>query len=317
MTLPPPEPDNDLIIPPVWDRPYEDGGRDFRFGAVPAILLVAMFASIVVWVIGDRRTGDTQFLQTGIYFVAIPGTMAILLAMIRPKSGAMGVSQGTTIAVLASAIVVREGFICVLLALPLIIPVVAIVAWIARKSKEERSQPRFAVVPLLLLAMSGEGVAYELPTGAVAREQRTMNVSANQLEQSLSLAPEIPSIEPLLFALPFPKPVSVEVTGYAVGDRQIVAFDSGGELTLEITDRQPGRIEWAIVGNTTPVAGWMTLNTVEASWTGTGDSVELDVAIDFDRELNPAIYFDPLERWGVGELAEVLGDMLEHNAGRV
>ncbi len=318
MTVPSREPENDSILPPVWARPEAPAeDRDFRFGTLPAILLVAMLASITVWGIADRQAGGNQLWQTGIYFIVIPGTMAVLMAMIRPTSGAMSVSQGTTIAILASAIVVREGFICVLLALPLIIPVVAIVAWAVRRTNDHRAGPRLAAVPLLLLAMSGEGVAYELPTGATASEQRVMPVSAHQVDRSLAQPAELPSIEPLLFALPFPKPTSVEGISAAIGDRAVVSFDSGGAMTLQVTERQSNQIQWTIVENSTPVAGWMTLHTVTASWTEVDGGVLLDVAIEFDRELNPAVYFDPLERWGVGELAEVFADMLEHNAARV
>ena len=303
--LPPPPPPPPPLPPPHQGQQEPIRAAQWRLFA---FLVVTMFGATAAWAVG----GDSGLWQSGVYFIFIPGSMAALLAILPLPAGqtGYGVARGTTIAIFASAILVREGFICVLIALPLIIPVVALVAWSNRRIRQGGRAALLA--PLLLVGISAEGVAYELPDHVVVHEVRVLESTPEALDASLDQPAVLPDLEPLLFALPFPEPVAFTGIGSDVGDRRIVEFDAG-RLVLEVTERTEHSITWTIADNTTPLADWMTINDVRLTWQERPEGLELRMAIDFDRELAPAIYFDPVERWGVGEMAEVLLDMIESN----
>lgn len=312
----PPPPKGPKRTPPP--QPMPPGPRIARFQIhLSLTLMVAMVTSISLW----HFTTGIEY--TGILFIGIPGTIAALLALEpRRHRGKYHIVTGTMIVVFASSIVLREGFICVLMALPIILPTAMVVAHYNQKSHDQRQGPRDVrraawILPVLLLGAAGDGTVYELPKNVTVAETRAFDTTSHELSASLHDEAEIPDIEPLLFALPFPKPTAFTGTGADVGDIRTVDFGDDGEmgaLILEVTDRSDQHITWTIVDNTTPVAEWMTLHQAEASWAETADGLEVTMEIEFDRELAPAFYFDPLERWGVGEMAEVLLDMLAHNA---
>ncbi len=276
-------------------------------------IAMAAIASISAW-----SLSSVGLSATGLLFIAIPATLAaiITLAPFSEDKTSFGVARGSTICILISAIVIREGFICVIIALPLIIPIISLVVWSVRRSRAGAGHQLAWALPLLVLGAAGEGVVYELPTNAVVVESRVIDFSATELDASLDGIAEIPEIEPLLFALPFPEPTAFTGTGADVGDIRTVEFGDGGSdgsLILEVVVRTGDTITWDIIDNTTPVAEWMTINSATATWVETAHGLEVTMEIDFDRALAPAFYFDPVERWGVGEMAEVLLDMLEHN----
>lgn len=274
-------------------------------------LLLAMAFSTSFWTNYQAKNGGS-FWDSGAYFVLVPGAMASIISIVpwnKNKTG-FGVFRGTMITVLATAILLREGFICVIMALPLIIAVVALVSYSNRKNTKARN---YMLAPLLLVGFGGEGIVYDLPSSIVVEESRTIDTTSQELMGSFDLAGELPSIEPLLFKLPFPKPTSSTDGGGEVGSVRTIEFAEMGSIKLMISERTESSIAWTVIEDTTPLADWMTLNKFTASWVEVADGVQLTVEIDFERTLAPAFYFGPLEEWGVSEFAEVILDMIESN----
>lgn len=276
------------------------------------VLIVATLGSTATWLLGDSRQ---DFLATGIYFVLIPGFLAALVSVIpisRTQTG-MGLFRGTTIGILASAIVLREGFICVLIALPLVLPIVGIAVYAVRSI---RRGPQL-MIPLLLIGLSGEGIVFRPPTNLEVTRQRTVQASRSEIDHSFHQPAFLPTVEPLVLRAGFPTPIAVDGRTARVGDRTTVRFDGGGRLDLVLAERNQRSLTWDVVDDTTPIAGWLALHRVTVTWKdGTGrrvDSTDLRVTIEFERLLAPALYFDPIERWGVGEMGEVILDMVTRN----
>jgi len=295
--------------PPERQDPIEIAEAEFRTARIrlASFLFACMVASLLAWGIAGSLG------ESGLYFITIPGMTAILLSLLpsgSPRSE-FGLFRGTLIAIFASAIVVREGFICVLMASPLILLVVGMVVWSGRKKPKHLRA--FVLPVVLLLGLGAEGAVFDLPNQIEASETRLVDASGDELLGALDASGDLPELEPLLFSLPFPRPTAFVGEGAEVGDYRIVEFGDGGHITLEITDRTSSSITWATVEDTTPIAGWITFHETTATWTETSAGLELTISITFERNLSPAFYFDPLQRWGVGEMAEVLADMIEHN----
>ncbi len=276
-----------------------------------SVLVVALVGSVLA-----HLSIDNNFADTGIYFVVIPGFLAILMTIAPTPAyrDGFGIFRGTVIAIFASALVVREGFICVVLASPLIFLIVGLFVCAKRRVVDSRVGAA-VTLPLLFLLGGAEGTLYEFESQITVAETRTIDISTDDLVTSLSEPAELPEIEPLFFALPFPQPVNFSERGdLEVGAIREIEFSDGGTITLEVTQLEDSSITWSFTETTTSLGNWMTLYSATAHWTETPDGLELTVEIDFERQLAPAFYFDPLQRWGVGEFAEVLIDMIEHNA---
>lgn len=288
---------------------YPEDSTSSKRLTLAAILLAAMLASLFA-----NFLNDENFTNTGIYFVVIPGLIAIILSLLPffPTQTGFGVFRATMIAIFASAIVVREGFICVLLASPLIALVVGLITYASRQSRKNRTSAVLAL-PMLLLLGAAEGTLYEFASTITVEETRQLDISSEDLVASLAEPAVLPEIEPLLFALPFPEPTSFEGSGLELGSTRRIDFSDGGAIDLEISSVTETSVTWTFVETTTSLDEWMTIHHATASWTENSNGVELTIEIEFDRELAPAFYFDPVQRWGVGELAEVLADMIEHN----
>lgn len=192
------------------------------------VRLAAMLGVVLIGALVANFMLDRGFEQSGLYFVALPGMMAIWISLLPKSDPTTRISRlrATVIAVLASAMIVREGIVCVLMALPLILLVTSIMSGSSKRIRERRNLA--FVLPMLLLGVSGEGVVYELPTHVVVSETRTFDVTSAELLDSLAQPCELPELSPLLFALPFPKPSAFNGDGLYLGALRTVEFGEMG-----------------------------------------------------------------------------------------
>ncbi len=305
-------------LPSSAPAPADDGPPTRPSGPNRSQWIVAgVLAVAVVGSMGGWALSETGLSQSGAYFIGVPGLMAILIALVPGRTPTDGRSSGfatwraTTVAILGSAILLREGFVCVLLALPLILPIIGLIIWATKKSRDEgRPVYAFGAVLFLLLG-SAEGAAFEVQPAEVGQETRSVAATTEQVEAALT-GTELPTIEPLLLRLPFPKPQSMTGGGIDIGDRRTVHF-TDGEIVLEVSERTDRHVRWDVVEHTTPMARWMELHHATVAWTPTDHGVRLDVRVGYERSLSPGFYFGPLQGWGVDELSHVLADMVETN----
>lgn len=282
---------------------------------VAAVIVVSTIGSILAWTISEIGLG-----ATGLYFIAIPGFLAAIVTVLPIDGGSqreVGPVRITVICILLSALVVREGFICVLMASPLVLGVVGLVVMVAKDPNKTQVS---VVIPLMAL-IGLEGVAYDLPDQNTAVETRMIVGTESSIDDALSEPGVLPDLEPLLFRLPFPRPTGFEGTAAEIGERQRITFDRG-HIDLEVTERSANRVLLTAVEDTTPIANWYAVQTITIDWrqldpgngsTESAPTTELRVEIDYKRNLDPAFYFHPLGTFGVGEMAEVVADMVETN----
>lgn len=314
------------VPPPPAGEPFRRGtkvprprtrSRDPRQVRVAAFLVVATMASLAGWALSETGLGDT-----GLYFITVPGLVAALIALMPSpdddKDRMFGPIQLSLMVIFGSAIVIREGVICMIMASPLILIVVGLVTAGSKSNKVHAN----LLVPLVLLLGAGEGVVFDLPTQVVVTEERVLPGDAASIDAALANPQVLPEIEPLLFRLPFPKPTEFVSEGNELGDRT-VSHIGAGTLEFEVVERAPGRVVWDIVHDSTPLAGWYAIDEIAMDWhdvDGGGavdGGVAVEIAVEYDRRLAPAAYFDPLGRFGIGEFAEVLMDMIEANRAEI
>ena len=260
--------------------------------------------------------------HTAALFIGIPTILAVVLALTpRLKTTAAMILKGMTIALLMSAVFLREGFICILMSSPLFYAVgLAISSGIdfIRKKKEPPQGTLYAVGFLSLFAlMSLEGATEELsfPRNHQITVEKIVSASPEAVRAKLAERPIFNRPFPLYFHLGFPLPVATTGEGLSVGDHRQIRWAGGravpGDLVLGIVESAPGRVRFGIEKDESYLTHWLNWTDSLVEWQAMGDGqTRVRWTLGYRRRLDPAWYFGPWEQYAVRLAAEVLIDNL-------
>jgi len=218
--------------------------------------------------------------------------------------------KGITIALLLSGPLLGEGFICILMAAPLFYAVGLIVAVLVsavrgRKSPSaEKSVYGVVLLPLLLASLEGVDDRLSLPRAERVVVQKLVAVDAAAVEARLAAPPAFDAPLPPFLRLKFPRPTAGYGSGLELGSRRTIHFAGGegrpGDLIVSVVRREPRRVVFRIVHDGSKIAHWLTWKEVEVEWQPRDARTTLvRWTAAYDRELDPAWYFAPWERYAV------------------
>jgi|GEM_PF-1694202 len=135
---------------------------------------------------------------------------------------------------------------------------------------------------------SANATASQVIDADVARVWHTM-------ETATSPAIQLPNI-----LSTFPRPTAVIVDqGTRLGANRQIKFEGRegeGYLRLQVIERTPTKAVFEVLSDTTPFAGWISYKHLTYFVTPKGDQTQLNVTLDFDRDLSPAWFFKPMMR---------------------
>jgi hypothetical protein len=83
-----------------------------------------------------------------------------------------------------------------------------------------------------------------------------------------------------------------------------------GTLVMEVRAAAPGRVDFTPVEDGSYLLHWLTWRAAEVRWRAVPGGTEVRWTLRYRRRLDPAWYFAPLERYGVGLAAGYLIDAL-------
>jgi hypothetical protein len=282
---------------------------------VAVALVVVSTAFAILYKTVDRL----GFAHTSMMFVGIPAVLAILLALLpRAKSATGAIVKGITFAMLIVAPLLGEGYLCILMASPLFYVVGVIVGAVVDWNRKKRGMT-LSCCALVILPLALEGVApgltfNRLETVAVAR---TVEATPEEVEQALARSPRIATPLPGFLSIGFPRPLAVQGEGLGVGSRRTIHFsgaegDPPGDLVTEVTDSYPGFVRTRTVSDSSKLTQWIRWESSEVMWRAVDATHTMVVwRIAFERQLDPAWYFIPWERFAAREAA---GYMIAANA---
>lgn len=289
-------------------EPQRSAVQRARWGIVGIALALAV-ASVLY-----RVTQSTEWTRnTAVLFVGVPTVIAIVLALTRPARSLTGTAiKATAIGLALSAIVFAEGMACILMAAPVFFLVAAGVAKaieaIRDRGHGDAKALGLVILPFALLSLEGTTDATSFDrTGSVTAE-RVVEATADEVRAKLASAPAYYEEVPLLFRTGFPTPVSGRGSGLEVGDERHVDFTMGG-FVVRVAERDPGRVVFARVEDTTPITDWVEVGDSVVTWTETAPGrTRIRWTMSYVRRLDPVWYFGPLERYGVSKAAGYLID---------
>lgn len=288
------------------------------------VLTVANIAYRLVYATGASRTAAL--------YVGVPAILAVGLAMVPwTKSVTVALIKGSAIAMLIACVILPEGLLCLLFALPLVTLIAVIVGGVVDWSRrhDRRQGPTLMVVSLPLLLLSTEGVAGS-PFDNRDHAAATVTVAASpeQVAAALASAPRFEAGLPLFLTLGFNRPVASTGSGIAVGDRRTIDFTGGthddhplrlfgfggkstvhhhSAMDLTVVESTPGRVAFGVDQDMTMLSRWVDLDRAVVTWSPASDGrTRVTWRLEYQRLIHPTAYFAPLQRFGMDQAAGYL-----------
>lgn len=272
--------------------------------------------------------------QTAALYVGVPTVLAIGLALLPRSRSATGMLlKGSTLALLLAGVILPEGLLCLVFVVPLVAVVALVVGGaidMARRRRRREGPTLMAVaVPLVVLSLEGV-VGSPFDSHDVAVANSTVTATPSEVEAALAATPVLDAPIPPFLSFGFNRPVSAAGSGIAVGDRREIEFTGGshddhplrlfgltGERSVEhhshmrltVAASAPGRVVFRVDHDTTMLARWADLRRAVVTWAPSGEQeTRVTWRLEYERLLAPAVYFGPLQRFGMGQVADYLLD---------
>ncbi len=269
---------------------------------------------------------------SAILYVGIPTIVAgfLLLTDKKPveqtwKSQFLRVAKYSLIIMLASSAILFEGFLCVVMFMPIYFGVIFIVFLITLAYKHNRSKSRMHlhILPLLIVVASLEGIHPGLSFERYneVTSSKVVNLSIDQIKQNLIKPVELDQKRHWFLAL-FPMPYEFDAESLTEGEvhtikyryhRWFVTNTHEGYTKMEVAEVSDQKIRMQIIEDTSYTSTYINAHGTEINLKPiNADSTEVSLTVKYERLLDPAWYFDPLQRYATGLLGEYLiGVMIE------
>lgn len=281
-------------------------------------------ASIVV-----RMLMQYRFHESALLYIAVPFLISLAITAFRPPSSKEkwwhAYRDHTYIALivfLSSSIVLFEGFVCVLMFMPIYFFIVSLgflIGWYRNSGKRRNGTTFVSLLPLLVLATSLEGTTETLSIDRNSQlvVSKVANLSPAQVMTNIAQPFDLQKDRDWLISI-FPMPYHIEAGSLNPGDvhkvytryhRWFATNTHEGELHLQIVEVEPTRVTTRFIHNSTYIASYLEPTGTEITLVEVApNKTQITLRIDYRRKLDPAWYFHPLQQYGVGQMADFLID---------
>jgi hypothetical protein len=224
---------------------------------------------------------------------------------------------------LGSSIVLLEGFVCVVMFMPiyfLVVFLVFISKYIGERIRNRKVNQLFShALPLILLLSAFEGTHPEL---SIERHNtvvvtRIINASVEQIRAGLSSPIDLQKNRAWFLEL-FPMPYKIRGASLSEGDvheiffryhRWFVTNTHEGSMKMKIERVEANQIQTRFTEDSSYIAKYLKLKSIELRFVSIAkDKTQIEFSISYDRLLDPAWYFDPLQSYGITKSIEFLLD---------
>jgi hypothetical protein len=243
--------------------------------------------------------------QTSALFIGIPAIIVIGLSFLPSgQSITAYIVKGTLLALGLSAIIFNEGLICILMSTPIFLGVAVAFGRLV-EAIGSRSRARFYGLAILL-PLSLEGVidplTFDREEKVVVKE--IVRFSPEEIKTKLTKPPDFSKTLPLFLKLGFPVPVGSYGTSLEPGAIRCTQFKNNtfelGELCLKVIQNLPNLVSFRAIKDSSKISHWLTWQGSIVSWEKINEKKsQVTWTFNYTRELDPAWYFGPLERFTV------------------
>lgn len=221
--------------------------------------------------------------------------------------------KGISLFLLMLAILLIEGFICILMAAPFFYSIGFIVGIFADKARAQKEISRMhcAVVAVILLcSLEGINERFSFQRDEVIEVSCLHHASMEETVAALAQGPRFDWWQlPTYLKMGFPYPVKIQGDGLKNGDRWQIDFAGGegkpGSLVAQVICSESGHYVVKKISDGSHISHWMDWQ--QAEWfliPQANGGTEVRLRMSYRRLLDPAWYFAPVQRYGVGLAGE-------------
>ncbi|MDC0603639.1 hypothetical protein OAP14_11595 [Aliiglaciecola sp.] len=288
-----------------------------------SILLIIGAASLII-----RLLISYEFDRSALLYVGVPFLVAVALLYVVEKPAKPGLTGyygylvlWSLIVMLGTSIVLFEGFVCVVMFMPIYFGILLLMylfqVAIQKLESNNKGTHYVQVLPVLLFLSAFEGV---VPSMTFEREysvtrELLVDASIQNIQQQLAQPMELQVERNWLLSL-FPMPTNIDAGTLSSGDvhqidfvyhRWFVTNTHKGHMKLELTDVQPNYIRTTFLEDTSYIGNYLNLKGTEIGFeTLDNGKTKIVLTIHYHRFLDPAWYFGPIQEYAIGHTAELL-----------
>lgn len=308
------------------DKPPVVTGRNRRVMRAGQKVLISLI--VLLAILGFQMTLTRHphlFYASAALYIGVPLLLALAFTLTDKAQSAMGATmKGITITLLMSAPVLQEGFICILMAAPIFYLVGALAAWAVDHARRKQvSNKRVlahpVIIGLALLSFEGTTESLSMNRQQLVSAERIVAATPAEVERQLArpmaLDREIPFVSRI-----FPQPVSNQGQGLSVGDmrsshlvyKKHIWFNAvTGDTVFRVSARSPQHAVFTLISDDSYISHYLRWQTSTVRWQAVdAGHTRVTWEIAYERKLDPAWYFGPLQRFYVGLAAGALIDNL-------
>jgi hypothetical protein len=292
---------------------------------MPRLALTAVILAVAAASLAYRAVVLHRLDQTAALFVGVPVVLAIVVIFTTSPQSATGVAcKAVTVGLLLSALFLWEGFLCIAMAAPLFYFIAIVITYgVTRLRQGAQSRTLYSLLVVLVVSpMSLEGVTdfTTLNRTEVVTWSRVVAVPASAVEHALYKTPRFERVLPRYLRSGFPRPIASRIEDRDATLRWVITLRGGetflngtepttGNLTLELAESWPGLLRWRAVSDTSHMTHFLTFRESIVEWEPVdAQMTRVTWTIRYDRGLDPAWYFGPMERYATRLAAGYLID---------
>ncbi len=260
------------------------------------LMMLVLIVALAVGRAGYSIVYLTGYEQTALLFIGIPFVIAWLITLAPPATSAKGIAFKTTFLILSLAgILLPEGLVCLVMSAPIMFIAVYLGAKLGYQQSSTKS--RFlAAIPLMVL-LTDAAVITRQQTVVV---ERVVPLSTVTITDHLADPWTWEQPLPAFTRLGFPVPVDSAGHGLNIGDTRTITFEQEGRLVTmqwQVTAVDDTHVRFTNIADETAIANWLEWATADIEWrpTATGETA-VTWSVSYERQLDPALYFAPLQR---------------------
>lgn len=310
------------------------------------LLLIIGLACLVLKILLDSKFGHSAFVYVGVPFLVAVALLAFVKSGSEtsdvPNENLVESSESpeepledsesdagflfkfvfwSLVVMLSTSVFLGEGFICVLMFMPIyfgIVFLIALIVVLIRKAEKKGKDKRYVhIIPALIVVSSFEGVVPEFEFNRDYSVTRDILVSASpeQIHSHL-MSPMALDVDRHWLLEIFPMPTNIDAETLSAGDihtidfvyhRWFVTNTHEGSMQLEISEMDDNYIRTSFLENSSYIKNYLELEGTEIHFEAIDDqSTKVSLTIHYQRFLDPVWYFGPLQSYAIGEVADLL-----------
>lgn len=228
---------------------------------------------------------------------------------------------GLLIALVLLVVLGIEGFVCVLLAIPLIALLMLLGLWLSRRYKklvEKRMPPNqlnIIIFPLLILIVANffENLLIAENKTITVSNSIVLPYSAEVVFDAVKSMDKLDAEKPFLLKLGLPSPYKCELEENKIGAKRVCLFENG-RIVAEVTEFKRGEIlkmevkEYDLLG-----MQWFKFKDAEYTFEKDKSTTKLTRTTSYKSTIQPRLYWQLLEVYGIEQEHQFVLQSLKKN----